>query len=97
MKLKEASHAPYRVVTYRYMTYEELAATLGGTPMQAHELTLQYSWKVHADRTGRPRVAVPEAFVTSELVCASRAIRREAKVEPRSGRQRVGETSGAAC
>ena len=95
MKLEDASHAPYRVVTYRYMTYEELAAALGSTPMQARELTLQCGWKLHADRTGRPRVSVPEAFVTSELVRVSLAIRCEAKVEPRPVRQRVEETSAA--
>jgi hypothetical protein len=71
MELRDAKPAPCRMITYRYMTYEELAVMLRSTPKQAHQLALRIGWNQHADRTGRPRVSVPDSFIQAKKWAAA--------------------------
>jgi hypothetical protein len=51
------------MVTYRFMTYDELAALLGTSWERVHELVRRNAWRAHTDLRGAPRVSVPEDFV----------------------------------
>lgn len=63
MELQIVGFAAYRMVNYRYMTYDKLAAALKSTPDRASALALSYGWNSHIDHAGRARVSVPESFI----------------------------------
>ncbi len=72
MELRTAS-ATYRMVNYRFRTYDKLAAALRCTPTQASALALSREWSNHTDRTSRTRVSVPESFIISQNFITQRA------------------------
>lgn len=69
--------AGYRMVKYRYMTYDELAATLRCSTARASALALSNGWNSHIDVIGRTRVSVPELFLASEVCFQRRGLDAE--------------------
>ncbi len=67
MQLQSAGFPAYRVVGYRYMTYDELAAALRSTPSRASELAVSNGWNSPTDQVGRARFSVPESFIRSQV------------------------------
>jgi hypothetical protein len=63
MMTRNVCSAAYRTVSYKYMTYDELAVALRVTPAWASALALSSGWKRHTDQTGRARVSVPESLI----------------------------------
>ena len=80
MQVQSAGFRAYRVVSYRYMTYDELAAAMRSTPDRASALAVSSGWNRHIDRTGRARVSVPDSFISSREFSMLGAVGREAGV-----------------
>ncbi|MDB5571872.1 MAG: hypothetical protein JWN93_3055 [Hyphomicrobiales bacterium] len=51
------------MVSYRFMTYDELAALMGTSWRRVHQLVRDNNWRWHKDLAGGRRVSVPETFV----------------------------------